>query len=48
LRALVVCQGCVVQRRCLDYALRHQIDHGIWGGMCEGERRHLRRCRDES
>ena len=27
---------------CLDYALRHGIVHGIWGGLTERDRRALR------
>jgi WhiB family transcriptional regulator, redox-sensing transcriptional regulator len=38
-----VCRSCEVRAECLDYALEHEIHHGIWGGMSEQERRHLRR-----
>src|SRR5947209_19581291 len=27
-----VCMQCPVREQCLDYALRNQIDHGLWGG----------------
>jgi WhiB family transcriptional regulator, redox-sensing transcriptional regulator len=37
-----VCAGCPVREPCLDYALRHGITHGIWGGLAERERRALR------
>jgi WhiB family redox-sensing transcriptional regulator len=38
-----VCRNCEVRAECLDYALRHEIRHGIWGGMSERERRRLKR-----
>ena len=34
-----VCEGCPVQERCLEYALRNRIDHGVWGGCSERQRR---------
>ncbi len=37
-----VCAGCPVRETCLDYALRHGITHGIWGGLAERDRRALR------
>ena len=38
-----LCGGCPVQRECLDYALRHRIRQGIWGGTSERERRRILR-----
>ncbi len=26
---------------CLEYALEHRIDHGVWGGCSERERRRI-------
>ncbi|MFN2609090.1 MAG: WhiB family transcriptional regulator [Acidimicrobiales bacterium] len=40
-----VCAGCPVQEPCLEYALRHGIDHGVWGGASERERRRIARRR---
>jgi len=37
-----VCAACPVREPCLDYALRHGITHGIWGGLAERDRRALR------
>ena len=37
-----VCARCPVREPCLDYALRHGITHGIWGGLTERDRRTLR------
>ncbi len=34
--------ACPVREPCLDYALRHGITHGIWGGLAERDRRALR------
>lgn len=41
LRAKAICTSCPVRQQCLDYALEIREPHGIWGGMNEGERRHL-------
>ena len=40
-----VCEGCPVKSPCLEYALRHRIDHGVWGGTSERERRRILRSR---
>jgi WhiB family redox-sensing transcriptional regulator len=41
--AKAVCAGCPVQVECLDHAVTHDERHGIWGGLTDAERRHLRR-----
>ena len=38
-----VCAGCPVRLPCLADALDNRIDHGVWGGMTDRERRALRR-----
>lgn len=38
-----VCTGCPVRLECLADALDNGIDHGVWGGMTDRERRALRR-----
>lgn len=38
-----ICKQCPVRRQCLVYAMEGPIDHGIWGGMTERERRRFRR-----
>lgn len=38
-RAKLVCSGCPVRARCLDWALAHGASFGIWGGRTEQERR---------
>lgn len=40
-----VCAGCPVKTECLATALDQGIEHGVWGGMTERERRALRRKR---
>jgi hypothetical protein len=42
-RAKAVCTGCPVRTECLAYALDQRIEHGVWGGMTERERRALLR-----
>jgi WhiB family transcriptional regulator, redox-sensing transcriptional regulator len=47
-KAKVVCAVCPLQAACLDYALRHPVRFGIWGGLTCDElsserRRRLRR-----
>jgi len=41
--ALEVCAGCLVRKQCLDEALTHNIQTGIWGGATEADRRAIRR-----
>lgn len=36
-----ICGTCPVQERCLEYALDNRIDHGVWGGTSERQRRRL-------
>lgn len=43
--AKVVCQQCISQTACLEFALTTNQDSGIWGGKSEEERRQLRRLR---
>ena len=40
-----VCARCHVTDQCLDYALARHIEHGIWGGTNEADRRKIRRNR---
>lgn len=48
-RARKICATCPVKARCLDYALDHRIEHGVWGGTSERERRRiLKRRRDNA
>ncbi len=36
--ALRACRACPVRNPCLDWAVRHSPDHGIWGGTAPSER----------
>jgi WhiB family redox-sensing transcriptional regulator len=40
-RARAICKGCPVAGTCLEYALEHRIEHGVWGGCSERERRRI-------
>ncbi|MGW2690248.1 WhiB family transcriptional regulator [Streptomyces sp. NPDC001414] len=44
-RAKALCTGCPVRTECLAHALDQRIEHGVWGGMTERERRALLRRR---
>lgn len=43
--AIKVCGGCAVKSECLEYALKNRIDHGVWGGTSERERRRILKAR---
>lgn len=43
--AQAVCAGCTVRDDCLEYALAEGIEHGIWGGRSERDRRRVRTAR---
>lgn len=38
-----ICRLCSVRKQCLRYALEVPVDHGVWGGLTERERRGYRR-----
>jgi WhiB family transcriptional regulator, redox-sensing transcriptional regulator len=40
-----ICADCPVKVLCLEYALAHRVDHGVWGGASERERRRVLRQR---
>lgn len=42
-QAKTICRECPVRLECLAYAMEAPIDHGIWGGLTERERRRHRR-----
>jgi WhiB family redox-sensing transcriptional regulator len=43
--AIEVCHTCPVELDCLRYAVANGEQHGIWGGLTEDQRIHLRRDR---
>ncbi len=42
-RAKKVCSECEVRLPCLQWAIDQGIEHGVWGGLSEDERRSLKR-----
>ena len=44
-RARRICAECPVKTECLEYALTYRIEHGVWGGASERERRRILRDR---
>ena len=36
------CMACPVTAACLDYAVLHHIDFGVWGGTSPRQRRRIR------
>lgn len=42
--ALKVCEHCDVRGKCLDYAIKHELD-GIWGGTTLRQRLRIARMR---
>lgn len=40
-----ICDGCPVKEPCLEYAIVHRVEHGVWGGASERERRRIARRR---
>lgn len=39
--ALAICSACPVKAECRDFAVRHRMLYGIWGGLIEPELRAL-------
>jgi WhiB family redox-sensing transcriptional regulator len=38
-QAKAVCGGCAVRSVCLEWAVLAGVEHGVWGGLSEDERR---------
>jgi WhiB family redox-sensing transcriptional regulator len=43
-----ICVECPVKQACLEYALENRIDHGVWGGTSERQRRRILKKRRSS
>ena len=43
-----ICVDCAVKQPCLEYALENRIDHGVWGGTSERQRRRILKKRKSS
>ena len=41
--AIAICLGCNVIGECLQYAMNHPDEQGIWGGTTDNDRREMRR-----
>ncbi len=41
--ALSVCARCPVQEPCLEFAIEHQMNEGVWGGKSAAQLREIRR-----
>lgn len=41
-----LCEACPVKAECLTYAVENRIEHGIWGGVTERQRRRMSRIKD--
>src|SRR5690348_16458568 len=41
--AKAICAECVVRSECLDWALGHEENDGVWGGTSQRERRRIKR-----
>ena len=41
-QAIQICAGCAVRCLCLEWAMLAGIDHGVWGGLAENDRRALK------
>ncbi|WP_274918022.1 WhiB family transcriptional regulator [Streptomyces sp. WZ-12] len=40
-QARAACTACPIIEACLDYALRNEVRHGVWGGLSARERKRL-------
>lgn len=40
-----ICSSCPVKEPCLEYALAQRVDHGVWGGASERQRRRILKAR---
>jgi WhiB family redox-sensing transcriptional regulator len=41
--AIGLCHQCPVRMLCAEYAIDNEIEHGIWGGLTELDRRSIRK-----
>ena len=42
-KAKELCNSCIAQEHCLEYAIVNAEKFGIWGGLSERERRKIRK-----
>lgn len=41
-----VCMACPARQQCLEHAVTHGENVGVWGGMTPNQRKAIRRARD--
>ena len=44
-KAKRICNGCGFQNQCIEYALINRVEHGVWGGASERQRRRILKAR---
>ena len=42
-RAKVICDGCPLRQKCLEYSIKEKITDGVWGGFNASERQLLKK-----
>lgn len=47
-KAKRICADCPYKEPCLEYALANKIDHGVWGGTSERQRRRIAKARRQA
>lgn len=45
-KAIEICNNCKVRDECLEYAITHKINHGIWGGLPNSKRKLWKKSND--
>ena len=40
--AMTVCRYCKVRDLCADFAIQHNVNDGIWGGLTSNQRREIK------
>jgi len=40
-----ICASCPMKEPCLEYAIENRVDHGVWGGASERQRRRIIKAR---
>jgi len=40
-----ICSSCPMKAPCLEYAIENRVDHGVWGGASERQRRRIIKAR---
>lgn len=43
-----ICLQCPVRERCMDFALTHRVEHGVWGATTPRQRRRMLSLRESA